>query len=232
MAPPVPLCTLPSRQRAPGSPRPCGRAPAPFGERGAADGGRGHPFLPTGTGRSGPALPRARRSSRPVCPPPPRSPALRAPTQPGTRGSGPCGGSASASAATAHGSPRRAASEHVRAPGMRSAGGEAAALPPPSPAAVSSAGRAATAEHRQLLPPPPPPSSSSSSSPPLLHRRAGWELGRAGPRSTLTPPRPLRPSRSAGRWKKQEQARADYIVRDNSILLISFSAKSVRVPVA
>lgn len=41
---------------------------------------------------------------------------------PGTRGSGPCGGSASASAPTARGSPRRAASEHVRAPGMRAAG--------------------------------------------------------------------------------------------------------------
>lgn len=48
---------------------------------------------------------------------------------PGTRGSGPCGGSASGSAPTARGSPRRAASEHVRAPGMR-----AGAAAPPSPA--------------------------------------------------------------------------------------------------
>lgn len=66
------------------------------------------------------------RASRSLGPP---APLTCARWCPGTRGSGPCGGSASASAPTARGSPRRAASEHVRAPGMR-----AGAAAPPSPA--------------------------------------------------------------------------------------------------
>lgn len=197
----------PSPQRAPASPRPCGRAPAPFGEHGAADRGCGHPPPPP------PPLPRAARPGPAMATPlthpppplrsPPRSPALRGP---GTHGSGPCGGSASPSAPTAHGSPRRAASEHVRAPGMRSAGGEAAALPPPSPA-VSSAGAG-----RPRGPADPPPSSPSG----------GRERGAPGSAA----PTPLRPRR------RQEPARSDYIVRDKSILLIRLRTTSVRVPVA
>lgn len=81
-------------------PQPCAREPGIGGAAGRAGGRR--PRTPTA--RSVPPAP------------------LTCARRPGTRGSGPCGGSASASAPTARGSPRRAASEHVRAPGMRAAG--------------------------------------------------------------------------------------------------------------
>lgn len=119
MPPALPRSFVPSADNVP-SFRENGRAPAAPAAPAAMCPSAGQRRRPGGRAGGGSA-----HTHRPAGLPPGPLTCARCP---GTGGSGPCGGSGSASAATGRGSPRRAASEHVRAPGMRAAGRRSALL--------------------------------------------------------------------------------------------------------